>query len=146
MSMIVSTYALGSCIGLVAYDSVAHAGGILHMMLPDSTISPDKAAAQPAMFADTGLPLFFRSLQGVKAEARRTKLLITGGAAVLSGEDSFKIGDRNARATTAFLQRYGFSANYVEIGGTVNRTVHLHLSTGRVVLKLPQGETEISLA
>ena len=42
-----STYALGSCVGVVAYDPVARAGGILHLMLPDSTISPEKAVAQP---------------------------------------------------------------------------------------------------
>ena len=57
-----STYALGSCIGVVAYDPVVKVGGILHMMLPDSSISPEKAVQQPAMFADTGLPLFFRAL------------------------------------------------------------------------------------
>ena len=39
-----STYALGSCVGIVAYDPNSHAGGILHIMLPDGSISPDKAA------------------------------------------------------------------------------------------------------
>jgi len=38
-----STYALGSCVAVVAYDPVAKAGGLLHLMLPDSTISPAKA-------------------------------------------------------------------------------------------------------
>ncbi|MFT6079977.1 MAG: chemotaxis protein CheD, partial [Planctomycetota bacterium] len=28
------TYALGSCIGLTAYDPVARVGGLLHFMLP----------------------------------------------------------------------------------------------------------------
>ena len=65
-----STYALGSCVGIVAYDPVSHAGGILHLMLPDSTISPDKATKQPAMFADTGVPLVLKALLGVRAEAQ----------------------------------------------------------------------------
>ena len=38
-----STYALGSCVAIAAYDPVVKAGGLLHIMLPDSTISPAKA-------------------------------------------------------------------------------------------------------
>jgi chemotaxis protein CheD len=33
---VLSTYALGSCIGLIAYDPVAMCGGILHLMLPEA--------------------------------------------------------------------------------------------------------------
>ena len=34
------TYALGSCIGVTVYDPVAKVGGLLHFMLPESTVSP----------------------------------------------------------------------------------------------------------
>src|SRR5688572_666718 len=102
-----STYALGSCIGVVAYDPIAKVGGILHMMLPDSSIAPDKAELQPAMFADTGLPLFFRALKGMKAEPVRIRLFVTGGACVLSSHDSFKIGERNTQATLEYLANNG---------------------------------------
>ena len=37
------TYALGSCLGITVYDPVAHVGGMLHVMLPLSTINPAKA-------------------------------------------------------------------------------------------------------
>src|SRR5215218_4837826 len=66
-----STYALGSCVGVVAYDPVLRVGGILHLMLPHSSIAPAKAQTQPAMFADTGLPLFFQGLQDLAAEPGR---------------------------------------------------------------------------
>ena len=36
-----STYALGSCVAVVAYDPTTKASGLLHLMLPESTISPD---------------------------------------------------------------------------------------------------------
>ncbi|MEY4821798.1 MAG: hypothetical protein RLY72_1450, partial [Planctomycetota bacterium] len=49
------TYALGSCIGVTLYDPVAKVAGMLHFMLPESTVSPDKAAINPAMFGDAGL-------------------------------------------------------------------------------------------
>src|SRR5450755_4486220 len=98
-----STYALGSCVGVVVYDPVMKVGGLLHLMLPDSSISPDKALTQPAMFANTGLPLLFRSLLGLKAERGRLRLFVCGGASVLSGHDTFKIGERNVRATLDYL-------------------------------------------
>ena len=59
-SMILTTYSLGSCLGITIYDPVTRAGGLLHAMLPDSTIDTAKAAGQPAMFVDTGVGALFR--------------------------------------------------------------------------------------
>jgi chemotaxis protein CheD len=141
-----STYALGSCVGVVVYDSAVKAGGILHLMLPDSTISPDKATRQPAMFADTGLPLFFKSLNGIKSDKSRAKLFLCGGASVLNGTDPFKIGERNANATLAWLRANGVRPVGQDLGGNVNRTVHLEVATGAVTLKLPDRTDQFSLA
>lgn len=141
-----STYALGSCIGVVAYDPVVKVGGILHMMLPDSSISPEKAATQPAMFADTGLPLFFRSLLGLKAERSRLRIFVTGGACVLASHDNFKIGERNTKATLDYLAANGYRLRQQVTGGTTNRTVHLEISTGVMTLKTPEANEGISLA
>ncbi len=141
-----TTYALGSCVGLVAYDPVTHAGGILHIMLPDSSISAEKALRQPAMFADTGLPLFLRELAGVKADRSRFKLYVAGGASVLGGPDSFKIGERNASAIKTLLAAQAIRPVGSDLGGTVNRTLHLELSTGMLQVKLPDRLDKISLA
>ncbi len=141
-----STYALGSCIGVVAYDPVMKVGGILHMMLPDSSISPDKATSQPAMFADTGLPLFFRALTGLKGDRSRIRLFVTGGACVLASHDNFKIGERNTKATLDYLALNGYRPRQVVTGGTTNRTVHLEIGSGAMTLKTPEGNEACSLA
>lgn len=141
-----STYALGSCIGVVAYDPGVKVGGILHMMLPDSSISPDKAATQPAMFADTGLPLFFRSMHGLKADRARMRIFVTGGACVLTSHDNFKIGERNTKATLAYLAANGYRVRQQVTGGTTNRTVHLEIGSGNMTLKTPEANEGISLA
>lgn len=141
-----STYALGSCIGVVAYDPAVHVGGILHLMLPDSAISPDKAAVQPAMFADTGLPLFFRALHGLKADRGRLRIFVTGGACVLTSHDAFKIGERNTQATLGFLSANGYRIRQTITGGTTNRTVHLEIGAGAMTLKTPEGNEGFSLA
>jgi chemotaxis protein CheD len=140
-----STYALGSCVGIVAYDPQAVVGGILHLMLPDSKVSPDKARAQPAMFADTGIPLFFRSLRGLRADFARVRIFVTGGASVLAGHDAFKIGARNLLAAETFLAQEGFTFDRGSTGGTINRTVHLEVGTGNLTLRTPGGEHAYSL-
>lgn len=140
-----TTYALGSCVGLVAYDPTSHAGGLLHIMLPDSSISKEKAVSQPAMFADTGLPLFLRELTGVKAERHRLRFFLAGGACVLSGPDTFKIGERNAAAVKSWLSAQGLRVTGADLAGTVNRTLHLELSTGQLTVKLPDRSDKIAL-
>jgi len=142
----ISTYALGSCIGIVAYDAVAQTGGLLHLMLPDSALSAAKAAAQPAMFADTGIPVLFNGLTGMRAQVGRCKLYVAGGASVLSGPDSFKIGERNIVAVRRMLGVYGCHIVGAEVGGTVNRTLHLELGTGKLTLKMPNRTFTVSLA
>lgn len=141
-----STYALGSCVGVVAYDPLARAGGILHLMLPDSTISPDKATRQPAMFADTGLPLLIKGLLGVRAERSRLRIFLAGGASVLHGADPFKIGERNSTAVQRLLKAQGCAVAGQDLGGNVNRTIHLEIGTGQVTLKLPDRSEQFSLA
>lgn len=141
-----STYALGSCIAVVAYDPYMKVGGLLHLMLPESKLSPAKAAAQPAMFADTGLPLLFRALAGMKADIGRTRLFVAGGASVLCTNDTFKIGERNIRATAELVSRHGYRVHHSAVGGTINRTVHLEIGTGSITMKTPEANDTWSLA
>lgn len=51
------THALGSCLGLAAFDPAAKVGGLLHAMLPLSSINPEKAQANPAIFVDINMPV-----------------------------------------------------------------------------------------
>lgn len=143
---VLSTYALGSCIGVVAYDPAVKAAGMLHLMLPESSIAPHKVATQPAMFADTGLPAFFRALAGLRGDRTRYRLLVAGGASVLGGTDPFKIGERNAQATLDWLSRERIQVRFVDVGGAHNRTLHLDVNTGHVTLKTPTGTVTHVLA
>lgn len=143
--MILSTYALGACLGVIAYEPQLKVGGIIHIMLPDSTVSTDKALKQPAMFADTGLPLFFRELAKHHVDRTRLRLFIAGGAGIIRGSDPIKIGTRNLAVSLAYLKTHGWSISQQETGGFINRTVHLDLTTGIVELKTPDGARSINL-
>src|SRR4051812_15648615 len=58
---VVITHALGSCVAVCVWDEVAGVAGLVHLLLPHSSINPQRAGAQPAAFADTGIPLLFRT-------------------------------------------------------------------------------------
>lgn len=141
-----STYALGSCIGVVAYDPAIRAGGILHLMLPHSSIAPAKALTQPAMFADTGLPLFFEGLASLKVDPARLRILVTGGASILAGADAFKVGERNLEATMLYFSQNRMAVWRTLVGGTINRTLHLTIGTGQLTVKTPGALDSLSFA
>lgn len=144
-SGVLSTYALGSCVAVVAHDAQARAAGLLHLMLPDSSVSPEKAALHPAMFADTGIPALFTALAGVRARRERLSLFLAGGASVLGGPDSFQIGERNIAAVRRILAVYGCHLAGFELGGQVNRTLHLDLANGELRIKTPEQTLSVSL-
>lgn len=140
-----STYALGSCVAVVAYDPGSKASGILHLMLPESSISPGKATTQPAMFADTGLPMLFKALEGMKANRASLRLFVAGGASVLCDSGVFKIGERNVKATLGWLSAHGYNIRASAVGGVINRTVHLEIGTGNIEMKTPSGTERATL-
>lgn len=142
---VLSTYALASCVGVVAYDPAVRSGGMLHLMLPESVISPEKAVRQPAMFADTGIVHLLRELTGIQAEWSRLRILVAGGASVISGSDPFRIGERNVQVTIDCLTRQGFGSILRETGGAVSRTLHLELGTGALTVKTPTESKQITL-
>jgi chemotaxis protein CheD len=74
------TYSLGSCIGLVVYDPIARVGGMLHYMLPESSIDKNKAEQRHYMFADSGIPRLIKEaykLGAVKQRIVQSGILMT---------------------------------------------------------------------
>lgn len=141
-----STYALGSCVAVAVYDPGMPAGGLIHMMLPESKLSPDRARKHPAVFADSGLPLFLEGLFGLGVQRSRMRIFVGGGANVINREsDLFKIGERNVTAVRAILAQFGLKPHLTSVGGFSNRTVHLELATGKLTLKMPEGTKDTHL-
>lgn len=138
------TYSLGSCIGLVVFDPVARVGGILHYMLPESAIDEAKAAKNPFMFADTGIPRLFKATYKYGAKKSRMKIFVVGGAQIMDQQGFFNIGKRNHMALKKMFFKNRVMASGEAVGGNVNRTVHLDINTGDVYLKT-SGAREVKL-
>jgi len=126
------TYSLGSCIGVTIYDPLMRVGGILHIMLPESKIDVQKAQQNPWMFADTGVPLFFKEAYKLGAEKKRILVKLAGGAQILDESGFFNIGKRNHMALRKIFWMNNVLIKSEEVGGNVNRTVSLDLLTGKV--------------
>ncbi len=139
--VILTTYSLGSCLGVTLYDPLVRAGGLLHAMLPDSSINTAKASAQPAMFVDTGLSALFRAVGELRADRHRVQICVAGGAQILDTNGYFNIGQRNYACLTEMLRQHRLTIRAEQVGGLVNRTIHLNLATGEVRLKT-SGQTE----
>jgi chemotaxis protein CheD len=130
---VLATYALGSCIAVVAYDPVRHVGGMLHFMLPSSSAAPGRAAGEPGVFADTGVPLLFEKLYALGTSKRELVVKVTGGAHL--GEASgMQIGQRNAITIRKMFWKVGILTGAEDVGGAYSRTVRLHLNDGKTVI------------
>ena len=134
------THALGSCLGLMVYDPVAHVGGLLHAMLPLSRINPEKAASNPYMFVDKGVPMLFREVYGLGGQKERLIVKAAGCGSPMGKNTIFKIGDKNYTVLKKLLWKNGVLLEAEEIGDSISRTVHFDISTGRVTIKSGQQE------
>ncbi|MGD8561758.1 MAG: chemotaxis protein CheD [Desulfarculaceae bacterium] len=129
------TFSLGSCVGVVVYDPVAAVAGLLHIMLPESNLNPVRAKKQPAVFADTGLPLLFRSAYNMGAKKGRMRVVLVGGSQVMDASGHFNIGKRNYTAIRKIFWRNNVLVDAEDIGGNVNRTVGISVDDGRIWVK-----------
>lgn len=128
---VITTYALGSCIGVTIHDPVARVGGLLHFMLPDSALDAAKSKLRPCMFADTGLVTLMQAALELGASRTRAQVRIAGGAQLLDAQGIFSIGKRNYAAVRKLLWKAGLMIQSEDIGGTVSRTVRLDVGTGQ---------------
>ncbi len=138
------TYSLGSCIGLVIYDPVVKVAGMLHYMLPESSLDKDKARAKPYMFADSGIPRLFKSAYQLGAVKQRMKIYAAGGAEILDQKGFFNIGKRNYMALKKMFFKNNVMINKQNVGGNVNRTVRIEISTGDIFVKT-SGSQEVKI-
>ncbi len=138
------TYALGSCVGVTAYDWRARVGGILHFKLPHSDINPGMASTHPAMFGDTGLDAFLRRIFLAGASKPDLDIKLAGGAKGLATPgDFFNIGERNILIAQRVFWMNGLIVTRKDTGGNDYRTVKLEMATGRVTIKDPHHTYEI---
>lgn len=141
---LVITHALGSCVAVCLHDPVSGVAGLIHVLLPESRINPQRAAEQPAAFADTGIPLFVRTAETMGLVRKRTAVKLIGGAEITNagGNSAMNIGRRNVIAAKSLLWRLGLLIKAEAVGGTQARTVHLSVGTG--LIRISSGNNAVA--
>lgn len=131
----IETQALGSGVVVCLFDPVAKVGGMIHVLLPDSHTNRERATAQPAAFADTGIPMLFHAAYDLGAKKVRCRVQLVGGAAIepaTGPETPPSVGRRNILAARQMLWRNGVLVGKEDVGGSLARNVSLDVADGTV--------------
>lgn len=132
----ITTLGLGSCVGVVLYDSVTKICGMVHVMLPDSTAV--KNNFNIAKFADTGIKELLRQLEKKGVSRIRLKAKIAGGAQMFafgSQSEMMRVGDRNVEACKKILRELQIPIVAEDTGLNYGRTVTFYPETSDFEIK-----------
>ncbi len=140
------TLGLGSCIGLVVYDSTARVAGMAHIMLPSSRglMGSEKIGK----FADTAVPALIDAMEKQGAVKSRIKAKIAGGAQMFAlpgmSADFLTVGAKNVSETKKRLALLRIALIASDTGGNKGRTIEFSTSNWMLKVKtLGKGVSEI---
>lgn len=127
----ITTIGLGSCVGVAIRDTENKVGGLVHVMLPDSTsISSNTNLAK---FADSGIKELVRIMEKEGAVRSRLEAKIAGGAQMFAFQNKTEllgVGARNVEACKNALKSLGIPIKAEDTGLNYGRTVVYHPDTG----------------
>lgn len=126
-----TTLGLGSCVGVAIVDKVNRIGGLVHVMLPDSSIM--KENINVAKFADTGIVELVKQMEKLGAVKSRMVAKIAGGAQMFNFDSNntlLRVGDRNAEACRKKLKELNIPVLAEDCGDSYGRTVIFYPETG----------------
>jgi chemotaxis protein CheD len=141
---VIVTHPAGSCVGVSLHDPQAGLGGILHFILPSSEVDPDKAAENPYLFADTGIPAFFHEAFARGASRTRMRVVLVGGMRPADQRnDLFAIGRRNQITARKLLWREELLIGAEHVSGARGGTFCLEVGSGRTWMTHNGTEVEL---
>jgi len=132
----ISTLGLGSCVGVVLRDPGTKIGGMVHVMLPDST--KIRNSENIAKFADTGIHALIQKM--IDAGANRNALVakIAGGAQMFNFQNKLaviRVGDRNIEACKEVLHAEKIPILAEDTGENYGRTVVFFPEDGKFIIR-----------
>ena len=140
--VVLMTYSLGSCLGVAVYDPGVRVGGLIHIMLPDSSIEHG-GVKNPFKYVDSGIPLFFKECYKLGAVKHRMIVKIAGCASILDSSDFFSIGKRNLAAVRKLFWKNGVMIAGEDVGGSMSRTMKLNMSDGTVEISYANNRRKV---
>lgn len=130
------TTGLGSCVGVCIWESLSKIGGLVHVMLPDSTTS--RSVLNKAKYADTGVVSLVEEIVKAGGNRHRLQAKIAGGAQMFNfpGQSNImKIGERNTIAVKKALYECKIKLLAEDTGGNHGRTIEFFPANGDLVIR-----------
>lgn len=142
----IRTSGLGSCVGVVVYDSFKKVAGLAHVMLPDSELTK-QTNFNEYKYADTAIDSLINQLVALGARKTQLKAKIAGGAQMFqfeSGSDIMRIGPRNIEAVKERLRKHHIPIISSDTGGNQGRTIEFDPLTSKLKIRtVNEGEKYI---
>ncbi len=128
-----STVGLGSCIGIVIYDSKKKVAGLSHIMLPAMKSKQDRIGK----YADTAIPALLGEMREKGCRLQDCKAKIAGGASLFKfKDDSLQIGRRNTEAVEKILKDHKIRIVGKDVGGDRGRTITFYPDTAELHIRM----------
>ncbi len=127
---------LGTCVGVAIYDEMNQVGGLIHILLAESTSI--NMNSNPARYAATGLPMFINALVKAGAEKKHMNAAIAGGALVgpVSQQDlNLNIGGHTIDITNRILLENDITIRQSETGGFFSCCLCLDMASWEVYIE-----------
>lgn len=135
---LLQSVALGSCIGLTAYDHNLKIGGLAHIMLPGKSPFPN----HPTKYAENAIESLMDSVTQLGVNRENLEICIVGGANILQEGD---IPDKVLKSVLKYLKGLNLKLTYMRVGGVERRSVTLDTTSGQVFYTEGDNSTKILL-
>ncbi|MBS6465956.1 MAG: chemotaxis protein CheD [Clostridium sp.] len=139
----ITTIGLGSCVGIVIFDSKTGRCGLLHAMLPDSTRIRNNS--NRSKFVDSGLEDMLQEMLKQGTNMKNLTAKMAGGAAMFDfseENDITSIGAQNVQAAKELLAQFKIPLLAEDTGKNYGRTIIFNPETGGLTIRAV-GQPEI---
>ena len=127
--VILQSKAIGSCLGIAAYDAVKRIGALAHVMLPNR--APAKKAIKRTKYCDDAIDAIISKMGRLGSRKEDIEVVLVGGGNVLKREDD-TICEDNIKSALKVLKKKALKVRAQSVGGTVRRGVSLDVERGIV--------------
>ncbi len=127
---------VGSCIALCLWDQTALAGGMVHIMMPESN---GYKVESKGKYADTAVESLLNEMLNNGCKKENLIAGISGGASMFSNNngkiDDISIGEKNSQVVKQYLHKFRIPIKSEDIGGNTGRRVVFEPSNGKITIK-----------
>lgn len=135
-----TSYALGSCVGVCLYDREHRIAGLVHVILPEKSAAVNRE--NPYKFGDEGVRRLIQEMEQLGAVKERLTAKIAGGAKMfMAGRPEWEIGALNVASVKKTLAEEGISLIAEDTGKDYGRTVCFFAGDGRLEVRTVRHET-----